>query len=436
MQLKVGPAACAMLTVRRPAVLLPSARSKPPPGESYSQWLRSACFSSQAGGWRKVVEPEAWRKWAGDVQRWALGWLRDRGGGGGGSRGVARQKLVLILASQCSYVTGQRLRRAQQIGQLYSNLYSERSRRGLITSLWRRFHSRNRSTGGKLVAAFAAAFMWDNERIQDEELQQCLSDFRNLEAPVVEKARSRERADCERRQQQQQEEDSGWQLVMERPNFRLWRRPIPGSHLYQYRVFGTYMDVTPRQFFNVQLDTEYRKKWDELVIKLEVIEQDDLSGSEIVHWVTHFPYPLYSRDYLYIRRYHVDQKHNLMVLVSRAVEHPDVPESPSYVRVTAYQSQMVIKPHRSFDENGFDYLLTYSDDPQTVFPRYCVSWMVSSGMPDFLEKLHTAAVRARNMEIKVKDYISGRTPDSPDSKQLANTDRQEKNCSSQQMDYA
>lgn len=30
-------------------------------------------------------------------------------------------------------------------------------------------------------------------------------------------------------------------------------------------------------------------------------------------------------------------------------------------------------------QNGFDYLLTYSDNPQTVFPRYCVSWMVSSG---------------------------------------------------------
>lgn len=69
---------------------------------------------------------------------------------------------------------------------------------------------------------------------------------------------------------------------------------------------------------------------------------------------------------------------------------------------------MVIRPHKSFDEvcdsqrlicfhtpaflkfvsltglfscikNGFDYLLTYSDNPQTVFPRYCVSWMVSSG---------------------------------------------------------
>ncbi|KQK85134.1 StAR-related lipid transfer protein 7 [Amazona aestiva] len=88
---------------------------------------------------------------------------------------------------------------------------------------------------------------------------------------------------------------------------------------------------------------------------------------------------MYSRDYVYVRRYRVDQENNLMVLVSRAVEHPSVPEDPEYVRVRTYESQMVIRPHKTFDENGFDYLLTYSDNPQTVFPRYCLSWMVSSG---------------------------------------------------------
>ncbi|XP_032304743.1 stAR-related lipid transfer protein 7, mitochondrial [Coturnix japonica] len=84
-------------------------------------------------------------------------------------------------------------------------------------------------------------------------------------------------------------------------------------------VFGTYTDVTPRQFFNVQLDTEYRKQWDSLVIKLDVIERDAATGSEVIHWVTHFPYPMYSRDYVYVRRYRVDKENNLMVLVSRWV---------------------------------------------------------------------------------------------------------------------
>ncbi|KAL6472689.1 hypothetical protein MHYP_G00188770 [Metynnis hypsauchen] len=58
----------------------------------------------------------------------------------------------------------------------------------------------------------------------------------------------------------------------------------------------------------------------------------------------------------------------------------------------------------------FDYLLTYSDDPQTVFPRYCLSWMVSSGTPDFLEKLHVAALRAKNLEVSIHDYVGVMKP--------------------------
>lgn len=128
---------------------------------------------------------------------------------------------------------------------------------------------------------------------------------------------------------------------------------------------------------------------------------------------------MYSRDYVYVRRYHVDVENNLMILVSRAIKHPSVPEIQEFVRVHSYQSKMVIRPHRSFDENGFDYLLTYSDDPQTVFPRYCVSWMVSSGMPDFLEKLHTAALRAKNMDVGIQDYVNVIKPTQPTQERLA-----------------
>lgn len=43
-----------------------------------------------------------------------------------------------------------------------------------------------------------------------------------------------------------------------------------------------------------QLDTEYRKKWDALVIRLEVVDRDPQTGSEIVHWATHFPVSFYT----------------------------------------------------------------------------------------------------------------------------------------------
>ncbi|XP_043940633.1 stAR-related lipid transfer protein 7, mitochondrial [Protopterus annectens] len=345
------------------------------------------------------------------------------------SNGASEWKMMSLLAGQCSYVTGQRLRRGLQIGQLYNNIYSEKSRKSLFISFLRRFQSRHLKTF-RLVAAIAGVFMWEEERIKEEELHRCTEDIKNIHKLLQTDSQERNESITVSWDQQ-------WEIVMDKKRFKLWRQPIAGTHLYRYRVFGTYTDVTPRQFFNVQLDTEYRKKWDSLVIKLEVIDRDEATGSEVIHWVTYFPYPMFSRDYVYVRRYYVDQENNVMVLVSRAVEHPKVPESSEFVRVRTYQSQMVIRPHSSFDENGFDYLLTYSDNPQTVFPRYCVSWMVSSGMPDFLEKLHMAALKAKKMEIKVKDYMSSRSKDHADLKPTQNSERDsDANCSPQPVEYA
>lgn len=141
------------------------------------------------------------------------------------------------------------------------------------------------------------------------------------------------------------------------------------------------------------MDTDYRKSWDDLVIKLEVVDREEPaatkrtnaafydSKNEVIHWVMHYPvrptlscpnphalalpqFPLYGRDYCYVRRAIVDNASNLMVLVSRAVDHPKCPETNKYVRVQKYESNMVIKPHTTFDANGFDYLLTYHDDPK------------------------------------------------------------------------
>lgn len=335
--------------------------------------------------------------WLGQRVGLLLSWLQKAGRGTNAlaSEKKKKEKLLSIFANHCSFVTGQRLRRAFQIGELYSNLYSERSRWTLVGSIWRRLQSKH-APAGKLIAALAGVFMWEDEKIRDDELRRCALELQALESVKGQSGNPKSAVIV----------DPGWEVVMDKKNFRVWRRPIQGSHLFEYRVFGSYTDVTPRQFFNVQLDTEYRKKWDALVIKLEVVDRDVNTGTEVVHWATHFPYPMYSRDYVYVRRYHVDMDNSLMILVSRAVKHPSVPETQEFVRVHSYQSKMVIRPHRSFDENGFDYLLTYSDDPQTVFPRYCVSWMVSSGMPDFLEKLHVAALRAKNMDVGVRDYVS------------------------------
>lgn len=100
-----------------------------------------------------------------------LSWLQRAGVGSNRASGQKKKKgLLSIFADHCGFVTGQRLRRACQVGELYSNLYSERTRWTLVGNIWRRFQN-NHAPTGKLVAALAGVFLWDIEKIKDEEIR-------------------------------------------------------------------------------------------------------------------------------------------------------------------------------------------------------------------------------------------------------------------------
>lgn len=101
-----------------------------------------------------------------------------------------------------------------------------------------------------------------------------------------------------------------------------------------------------------------------------------------------------SREYLFIRRSKIDYERKFILTLSRSVPYSGIPESDEHVRVYDYMSQMVIRPHHdNFYEYGFDYMLTYFDDPRASFPSPAYNWMASRGVPDFVEKMHQAALR-------------------------------------------
>ena len=47
-------------------------------------------------------------------------------------------------------------------------------------------------------------------------------------------------------------------------------------------------DFTKFIYF-LQVDLDYRRKWDKLIEHLSVIDRDEKSGCEVVHWISHFP---------------------------------------------------------------------------------------------------------------------------------------------------
>lgn len=87
-----------------------------------------------------------------------------------------------------------------------------------------------------------------------------------------------------------------WQPFIERQDMLVWRKEEPQSGgLYAYKVYGSFPDVSAKDFLRVQVDVEYRKEWDPTARHLEVIDTDpstELSSdrcSDIVYWEMIWP---------------------------------------------------------------------------------------------------------------------------------------------------
>ncbi|UMM35110.1 hypothetical protein L5515_007882 [Caenorhabditis briggsae] len=183
----------------------------------------------------------------------------------------------------------------------------------------------------------------------------------------------------------------GWELLYEEKDMLAFRRRIEGPYeMYEYKCVGTYYDISPRTFLDAQNDLKYRKEWDENIVTIEVVKEED--ENELIRWVSKFPYPMYPREYVYVRRTWVSDNEKFAVIDSESVQPEVFPSSSkSNVRVKSYSSRMSIRAHTNWESHGVDYILTYSDNPEANIPRYVYNWMVNKGGPYFLKQVHKAA---------------------------------------------
>lgn len=110
---------------------------------------------------------------------------------------------------------------------------------------------------------------------------------------------------------------------------------------------------------------------------------------------------------------------SLASLPASAVEHPSVPESPEFVRVRSYESQMVIRPHKSFDEVSCTSSEMWWVSGLWIFSRnaFCLNWGGHAGSPAWLasdplelwpEDLHVLSSQVRLVLLAWEPHL--RTP--------------------------
>ena len=214
-----------------------------------------------------------------------------------------------------------------------------------------------------------------------------------------------------------------WEKIYDKKELIIWRRKIVIeddeldtddeelnlNELYEYKVLGRINDVTPIEFYETQIDLNFRKKWDYLAISIEMIEKDVTSNTELVRWISKFPYPLYPREYIYVRRYCIEPNEKLLILISRGLPAFDLTgllkpgnKAIQSVRVSKYKSNMIIIPHNDFDKPGLDYVMQYYDVNKAKIPKLAYKWMATSGLPDYIDKLHKATLQLKHINQKLQ----------------------------------
>eukprot|EP01108_Squamamoeba_japonica_P006121 TRINITY_DN4924_c0_g1_i2.p1 TRINITY_DN4924_c0_g1~~TRINITY_DN4924_c0_g1_i2.p1 ORF type:complete len:161 (-),score=15.95 TRINITY_DN4924_c0_g1_i2:29-511(-) len=110
---------------------------------------------------------------------------------------------------------------------------------------------------------------------------------------------------------------------------------------------------------------------------------EHLSPTQVVYWQSSMPFPLSSRDYLYMRRGLVIGDRHL--LISKHIdEHPEAPEKKGVVRVFPCHQEMVLE---SVD-NDTRFALHYFDDLKGSIPKWLINKAAKSIVPSMIDTTH------------------------------------------------
>ncbi|XP_072388538.1 stAR-related lipid transfer protein 7, mitochondrial-like isoform X1 [Diabrotica undecimpunctata] len=323
-----------------------------------------------------------------------------------------RRDVFKVWVHHCECVLAQRMRRCQQMFTLYSKWWEKKAFEELIKKMRQNIAKRTKDFA--LGTVGISAYNWDKYRIQDEEIRKNEQEFEYvkilkesticLACDTTKTPNSTSSHICECGHTQIPKTYDDWVLFIEKPDLVVWRRlHHSGSGQYEYKVYGSYNDVSAEDFLNVQVDIDYRRKWDTSAVILEHAESDPLenSNSDVIYWELLWPRLFVNRDYVFNRRYLVDNTLNTIFILNRSTEHPKFPKYAEKYRIDDYWSCMVIKPYDGdMTKPGIQFVLTYYDNPGVSIPSSVTTWVAMRAMPEFLEKLREATKHYKNYCLK------------------------------------
>nr|CAI5835225.1 unnamed protein product [Callosobruchus analis] len=264
-----------------------------------------------------------------------------------------RENVLKIWAHHCECVLAQRLRRCHQMFCLYTRLWEERALSDFIKRMRQSLARKGKDLA--LGALGVSVYNWNENRIPLEDLKAYQNEFEYVQVlkenticmlcdPSQKTTNNVNICECGTAGKPDSKKSyDEWVPYLEREDLVVWRKPHP-SGLYEYK----------KLFAN--------------------------------------------RDYVFKRRYLIDDEANMLYIISRSTEYSKYPPYKEKFRVQEYWSRMIIRPktNRNMKELGIEFTLTYFDNPGLNVPSSVMTWATMKAMPDFLARMREATREYKN----------------------------------------
>lgn len=214
------------------------------------------------------------------------------------SKKLQTKEMLKVWAHHCECVLAQRIRRFQQMFSLYSSWWEERALREIVKKMKQSLARRSKEFAlGSIGVSF---YNWDQHRIPESDLKQHVNEFQYIEVlkenticlscdPTKRSNINTNICKCGTSGVTTNKTYDEWTPFIEKQDLVVWRR-LHSSGQYEYKVFGSYNDITAQDFLNVQIDTDYRRSWDNTAVMLEVAEKDPQDDNgDILYWEMQWP---------------------------------------------------------------------------------------------------------------------------------------------------
>jgi len=199
---------------------------------------------------------------------------------------------------------------------------------------------------------------------------------------------------------------------------KVYTRIRPSTGINEYIILGYLDNVTLREAYDVYMDLEYRKEWDDLEQQINIFNRKDKNGSQDIkndlkdleiHWEIKLPWPFSNREYVFERNTYEHKYNNMVFLITDNNSLHDKEENNNNssnqklktIRITEYEQTTVF--YSDSEDGKCNVYMEYYDDPKGNIPLVLKNWVVAKAAPSFVMNIEKACKEYKTLEKRLKN---------------------------------